>query len=94
VVNRQFLAHVKFITSCRIWILDTGHINTSVCMQMFNCPSVDLTVAKRKVKFLTKYCHNENSLCSVYRNRASSELDEIVGLNVILYQLINLYKIN
>ena len=28
------------------------------CMQMFNCPSVDLTVAKREVKFLTKYCHN------------------------------------
>ena len=34
------------------------------CMQMFNCPSVDRTVAKRKVKFLTKYCHNHgNSLC-------------------------------
>ena len=25
------------------------------CTQMFTCPSVDLTVAKRKVKFLTKY---------------------------------------
>ena len=33
------------------------------CMQMFNCPSVDLTVAKGKLKFLTKYCHSENSLC-------------------------------
>ena len=28
------------------------------CMQMFNCPSVDLTVAKRKVNFLTKCCNN------------------------------------
>ena len=27
---------------------------------MFNCPSVDLTVAKRKVKFLTNHCHNRN----------------------------------
>ena len=50
------------------------------CMQMFNCPSVDLTVTKRKVNFLTKYCHNGHSLCSVFRNRARSELDKI-GLN-------------
>ena len=47
------------------------------CTQMFNCPPVDLTVAKRKVKFLRKYCHSENSLCSVFRNRARSELDKI-----------------
>jgi len=53
-------------------------------MQMFNCPLVDLTVAKRKVKFLTKYCHNGNSLCSVFRNRARSELDKI-GLNSTSY---------
>ena len=25
------------------------------CIQMFNCPSVDSTVAKRKVNFLTNY---------------------------------------
>jgi len=55
-----------------------------VCIQMFNCPSVDLTVAKRKVKLLTKYCHSENSLCSVFRNRARSEQDKI-GLNAISY---------
>ena len=54
---------------------------------MFNCPSVDLTVAKRKVKFLTKYCHSGNSLCSVFRSRARSELDKI-GLNSTSY-LIN-----
>jgi len=30
------------------------------CMQMFSCPS--------------KYCHSGNSLCSVFRNRARSEL--------------------
>jgi len=46
------------------------------CMQMFNCPSVDRTVAKRKVKFLTKYCHNHgNSLCSVFRNSARNDQD-------------------
>ena len=54
------------------------------CMQMFSCPSVDLTVAKRKVKFLTKYCHSENSLCSVFRNRAHSELDKI-GFTATFY---------
>ena len=54
------------------------------CMQMFSCPSVNLTVAKRKVKFLTKYCHSENSLCSVFRNGARSELDKI-GLNSTSY---------
>jgi len=54
------------------------------CMQMFSFPSVDLTVAKRKVKFLTKYCHSENSLYSVFRNRARSELDKI-GLNATSY---------
>jgi len=53
------------------------------CMQMFNCPSVDLTVAKRKVKFLTNYCHNRNS-CFVFRNRARNELDKI-GLNATSY---------
>ena len=42
-------------------------INCSV-----NCPLVDLTVAKRKVKFLTKYCHSGNSLCSVLSNCAQS----------------------
>ena len=52
------------------------------CMQMFSCPSVDLTVAKRKVKFLTKY-YSGNS-CSVFRNRARSELDKI-GLNSTSY---------
>ena len=55
-----------------------------ICMPMFNCPSVDLIVAKRKVKFLTKYCHSENSLCSVFRNRAHSELDKI-GFNATSY---------
>ena len=59
------------------------------CMQTFNRPSIDLTVAKRKVKFLTKYCHNGNSLCSVFRNRDRGELDKI-GLNATLYQLIYL----
>ena len=55
------------------------------CMQMVNCPSVmDLTVAKRKVKFLTNYCHNGNSLCFVFRNRARNELDKI-GLNATSY---------
>jgi len=48
------------------------------------CPSVDPTVAKRKVKFLTKYCHSGNSLRSVFRNRARSELDKI-GLNATSY---------
>ena len=38
------------------------------------------TVAKRKVKFLT----NGNSLCSVFRNKARSELDKI-GLNAASY---------
>ena len=51
------------------------------CMQMFSCPS--LKVVKRKVKFLTKYCYSGNS-CSVFRNRARSELDKI-GLNAISY---------
>ena len=27
------------------------------------CMQMDLTVAKGKLKFLTKYCHSENSLC-------------------------------
>jgi len=54
------------------------------CMQMFNCPSVDLTVAKLKVKFLTKYCHSENSWCFVFKNRARSELDKI-SLNATSY---------
>ena len=54
------------------------------CIQMFSCPSVDLTVAKRKVKILTKYRHSGNSLCSVFRNRARSELDKI-GHNATSY---------
>ena len=27
------------------------NVYIELCMQMFNCPSIDLTVAKRKVKF-------------------------------------------
>ena len=56
------------------------------CLQIFSCPSVDLTVAKRKVKFLTKYCHSGNSLmCSVFRNRAPSELDTVQLVLTLLH---------
>ena len=64
-------------------MLDRMRISNSVC-RLFNCPSVNITVAKRKVKFLTKYCHSGNSLRSVFRNRARSELDKI-GLNATSY---------
>jgi len=85
-VNKSQTKSFQYVVNCCFGkILNVrSKEDIEFCMQMFNCPSVDLTVAKRKVKFLTKYCHSENSLCSVFRNRARSELDKI-GLNSTSY---------
>ena len=60
------------------------HFSSSLAV----CNKQSLLHRFRKVKILTKHCHNGNSLCSVFRNRARSELDKI-DLNATLYQLIN-----
>jgi len=81
-VNKSQTKSFQYVVNCCFGkILNVrSKENIEFCTQMFSCHSVDLTVAKRKVKFLTKYCHSGNSLCSVLRNRARSELDKI-GLN-------------
>ena len=83
-VNKSQTKSFQYVVNCCFGkILNVrSKENIEFCTQMFSCHSVDLTVAKRKVKFLTKYCHSGNSLCSVLRNRARSELDKI-GLNAI-----------
>jgi len=82
-INKSQTKSVQYVVNCclgKMWNVRSKE-DIEFCM---HCPSVDLTVAKRKVKFLTKYCHNENSLCSVFRNRARNELDKI-GLNATSY---------
>lgn len=48
------------------------------CMQMFDFQTVKAAVKKRKVRFLTKYCFdNNNLLCSLFVDVALQELDTL-----------------
>lgn len=38
------------------------------CMMMFNCPSVEVAICKRKSKFLNIYDISDNLLCFIVQN--------------------------
>jgi len=83
-VNKSQMKSFRYVMNCCFGKMLNVRSKDDIEFCMFNCPSADLTVAKRKVKLLTKYCHSGNSLCSIFRNRARSELDKI-GLNATSY---------
>jgi len=81
-INKSQTKSVQYVVNCcfgKMWNVRSKEDIENVCIVLRW-----ITVAKRKVKFLTKYCHNENSLCSVFRNRARNELDKI-SLNATSY---------
>ena len=44
------------------------------CKTLFNCPPVFQTTTTRKYKFLHKYMHLDNELCTVFNDRAIVDL--------------------
>ena len=52
-VNQSQMKSFQYVVNCCFGKMNVRlKENIEFCMQMFICPSVDLTVAKRKVKFL------------------------------------------
>jgi len=59
-VNKSQTKSFQYVVNCCFGKILNARSKEDVefCTQMFNFPSVDLTVTERKVKFLTKYCHH------------------------------------
>ena len=45
-----------------------------VCLEMFNCVPVELTVSMRKAKFLKRVNNSNNVLCQTFADEAAKEL--------------------
>ena len=76
ILSRRFHKSINYVinsTFRKIFDIKSQEV-VDDCLEMFNCPPAEKTIAVRKCKFLTKFKLSSNILCRALADNAELEL--------------------